>query len=709
MKNTILALMLLISLHGFSQTLPYKQWQQSYRPQNPSWISGAYDSKLDNQGNLIVAGKQDSAAATNYSKGSFVTKFKKQGGIEWTALNPGYHSSINSLSLNAVDVDNQNNIYAAGRSDSSSFFGRKATLLKYSSTGTLLWEKHIGVNPYYKSCEFSDVSIDAQGNIVAAGYVITSTGGADTNKLLMVKYNPAGTLLWMQLYLYQKGSGVSSKIAFDNNSNIFVFHQGLTFIDKVVVMMSKFNSSGMSQWTTYYQGTNFGGVDNVYDLKIGPDNNPVYMYVLNNSAPSFSTLCITKLNNADGGPVFNQSYGVGFISADELPGNLLINAANEIFFCYSSQSSTQTGYEGIIYKLNPNGGVVLNLTFNTLPMSPDYIKSIGLDADNNIYALAYSSYLAKGYVIRYGNSGNKIWETNFTPNSFNNSSYAGMHIGVNKEIYLALTTNPVSGYEATAYKFIQVPGQISQPPSRVTAKPIADFQDTYDTLNVSGIPASAVILRMEVKLDSITHTYPHDLTIHLTSPGGYRDSILKEPGQLLPGTGYFRTILSDTASKIIDSASNPFTGYFRPSRSLSSYNYLRANGSWILRIRDNAISDNGTLYKWGLVITYFDSLLAEVKTIALSNIPEGFSLSQNYPNPFNPATKINFNLPAETKVQLDVYDITGRLIQTLLKNENFSEGYHTVQFNGSAFSSGIYFYKITAGEFVQTKKMMLVK
>ncbi|MBE2256785.1 MAG: T9SS type A sorting domain-containing protein [Ignavibacteria bacterium] len=90
-------------------------------------------------------------------------------------------------------------------------------------------------------------------------------------------------------------------------------------------------------------------------------------------------------------------------------------------------------------------------------------------------------------------------------------------------------------------------------------------------------------------------------------------------------------------------------------------------------------------------------------------IPEKFELSQNYPNPFNPVTKINFDLPKESKVTLSVFDITGRLVASLLSNQNFSAGYHTVQFNGSNFASGTYFYRLTTGDFTQTKKMQLVK
>lgn len=90
-------------------------------------------------------------------------------------------------------------------------------------------------------------------------------------------------------------------------------------------------------------------------------------------------------------------------------------------------------------------------------------------------------------------------------------------------------------------------------------------------------------------------------------------------------------------------------------------------------------------------------------------VPNKFTLSQNYPNPFNPTTKIDFELPKDAKVNLSIYDMTGRLVSTILNNEAFTAGYHTVQFNGSAFSSGTYFYRISAGENVQTKKMTLIK
>ncbi len=85
-----------------------------------------------------------------------------------------------------------------------------------------------------------------------------------------------------------------------------------------------------------------------------------------------------------------------------------------------------------------------------------------------------------------------------------------------------------------------------------------------------------------------------------------------------------------------------------------------------------------------------------------------FELSQNYPNPFNPTTIINYSVPTSSLVTIKVYDVLGREIAKLV-NEQKTAGTYSVQFNGSALSSGVYFYRMQAGDFVQTKKLLLMK
>ena len=89
-------------------------------------------------------------------------------------------------------------------------------------------------------------------------------------------------------------------------------------------------------------------------------------------------------------------------------------------------------------------------------------------------------------------------------------------------------------------------------------------------------------------------------------------------------------------------------------------------------------------------------------------VPKKFEVSQNFPNPFNPVTKINYELPNDSKVSIKVFDMLGREVATLL-DEFKTAGYHTVDFDGSSLSSGMYFYRIKTNEFEAIKKMLLIK
>ena len=88
--------------------------------------------------------------------------------------------------------------------------------------------------------------------------------------------------------------------------------------------------------------------------------------------------------------------------------------------------------------------------------------------------------------------------------------------------------------------------------------------------------------------------------------------------------------------------------------------------------------------------------------------PSAFSLSQNYPNPFNPATTINYQIPELSFVQFKVFDVLGNEIAILVNEEKLA-GEYEVEFNGKELTSGIYFYQLEAGNFIQTKKMILLK
>jgi hypothetical protein len=83
-------------------------------------------------------------------------------------------------------------------------------------------------------------------------------------------------------------------------------------------------------------------------------------------------------------------------------------------------------------------------------------------------------------------------------------------------------------------------------------------------------------------------------------------------------------------------------------------------------------------------------------------------LGQNYPNPFNPQTTIGFSIAQPSRVTLSVFNVRGQLVQTLVDDE-MAAGTHTVPFNADRLASGVYFYKLNAGSFTETRRMVLLK
>ena len=95
-------------------------------------------------------------------------------------------------------------------------------------------------------------------------------------------------------------------------------------------------------------------------------------------------------------------------------------------------------------------------------------------------------------------------------------------------------------------------------------------------------------------------------------------------------------------------------------------------------------------------------------SVEATEVPNQYKLYQNYPNPFNPTTKISYQIPTSGNVKITIYDLLGNEVSELI-NENKNAGYHEVDFNANNLSSGVYFYQIFAGNFIQSRKMILLR
>ena len=135
-----------------------------------------------------------------------------------------------------------------------------------------------------------------------------------------------------------------------------------------------------------------------------------------------------------------------------------------------------------------------------------------------------------------------------------------------------------------------------------------------------------------------------------------------------------------------------------------------AAGSHYSFLDEQAIND--VSYAYTLTVVNLDGSRqewgVEVNATPRANIVSQFALHQNYPNPFNPETQIEFDLAASEHVTLTVFNTSGQTV-TELVNGTLETGAHTVNFNGSVLSAGVYFYRLQAGSFTETRKMLLLK
>ncbi|MEP7146861.1 MAG: T9SS type A sorting domain-containing protein, partial [bacterium] len=157
-------------------------------------------------------------------------------------------------------------------------------------------------------------------------------------------------------------------------------------------------------------------------------------------------------------------------------------------------------------------------------------------------------------------------------------------------------------------------------------------------------------------------------------------------------------LIAGTTSGVFRSTNNGMT-WTAFNQSLSNLNVL-------------SMVDNDThLFAGTNGSSVYRRLLSEIiisVNVISTQVPDAFGMSQNYPNPFNPVTKFNFQLPGSENVKVTVYDQLGKEA-AILVNEKLSAGSYEVEFNAANFTSGVYFYKIDAGNFTNIKKMILLK
>lgn len=370
------------------------------------------------------------------------------------------------------------------------------------------------------------------------------------------------------------------------------------------------------------------------------------------------------------------------------------------------------GYSGRVLRTNNGGGTWINATGTGIPGTTDLY---------NIFAIDSTTALVTGsttttYVYRTSNGG-LSWVQVFTQSggfidaiwmtSPANGIMYGDPVGGRWSIWR--TTNGGVNWDSTGMYLQQAGSEagwnnamyvsgtnvwIGTNNSRVYYSLLGGITGTWTTQSTAqtnsyalwfNTPATGMLGGAQLMLTSNSGVN----WANVTSPGTANIS-----GITGFGTNWWFVRQASVIYRTTDNGASFTTDYTAPA---GSYTHLQkamtGNRMW-------AVRSNGGI----------SSSLSTVGIEPVSgNIPQVYALSQNYPNPFNPTTKFSFSLPNSSAVTIKIYDIAGREVEILANNTFMAAGNYEVNFNAARLSSGIYFYTINAGEFTQTKKMVLTK
>ncbi len=512
---------------------------------------------------------------------------------------------------------------------------------------------------------------------------------------------------WLQRYNGPNSSGDrANDMTRDAAGNIYV-----TGTSEYGYLTIKYNSSGVLEWAARYQG-NYYIYNDAFAVTADNSGN-VYVTGENGASGGAHADIVTVKYNSSGVQVWAvRTTGSGV--NNDVGRSIAVDASGNIYVV-GSVVTTGTGSDITTIKYSQDGNIQWMIPYNRQGSSGDMGKELVLDAAGNIYVSGSTNIpnTASGTditTIKYNPAGTEQWVMHYNPNGLADSPnsitldtqgnviVAGSSTGTGPSLgdYITLKYDPITGIQQWASRY--------------------NYQNHNDAVNDVTTDASGNVY---VTGFSISTLYGDDYATikynssgvqqwvqRYTSPGNDRDEAFAVAvdgfgsvyitGQAAISTSDYLTIKYNSSGVQLWSA---------------VYNNGSTDGA-----ADMELDANNNLFVTGFSIgtgTSYDYATVKYSQVTgiepVSNeIPNEFSLQQNYPNPFNPSTNIKFSIPKNSNVKISVFSSAGKEIETLVNSE-LNAGKYNADWNASIYSSGIYFYRITADGFTETKKMILVK
>jgi len=502
-----------------------------------------------------------------------------------------------------------------------------------------------GVNNGHESAV--DMAMDSTGNIY-----VTGRDGDVPEGFVTIKYNPAGVQQWATRYtLVSTIIPIPVKIAVDRNGNVYVIAYDYECI------LVKYNNNGIQQWVRRYHGPMGTGGDNAFkDIAIDSANN-IYVTGKSRVTNLVGDLVTLKYDPA-GVLIWVKSYNrVSGDTGGAGGKSIVIDKQHNIIV--TGNQETSNGSNVLTIKYNINGDSLWNREYKSVYNRNDEGYIVRTDSQNNIYVAGHTERTISDNLIvtlKYTESGVFQW------NSFYHGpapdSVTGTTINIPHDMIVDGLGNVIVTGESTT--------------------PETDYDYATIKYNTNGVELWAQ---------------------RFTSPGYNSDfprSLAMDNMGSLYVTGEFYTVKYNNFGILQWSMHNPgFTYPYAGAKIIVDDSY------------DVFIASTATITNNYDIFTVKYSQTVGIHNIT-NELPQKYELKQNYPNPFNPVTKISFGIPRSGIVKIKIYDVSGSII-SVLHNKYLTTGAYSIDFDGSNYSSGIYFYTLESDHFKETKKMILLK
>ena len=676
--------------------------------------------ELDAAGNVIVTGRSDSGLNEDYA----TVKYDLDGNLLWVSRYAGPGNGQDRAV--GVAIDEIGNVYVGGWSYGGISSYYDYTTVKYDPEGEFQWEaRYAGPGDAYE--ELVALALDAGGNIVVTG---RSDGGVNSaNDRITVKYDSEGAQQWAARYI-TPGDGEDYAAALEVDASGEVAVTGWSYLESSShdYVTIRYDELGRELWEARYNGPG-NGVDLAF--AVGQDGSGRVAVTGKSQGTATGADYATIQYDAQGAERWVTRYdGPG--SGDDEAAALAIDGAGNIYVTGSSMGNgTSLDYATLLYDSEGDSQWVARYEGGTSQADRAYALALGGDGNVYITGTSYGDSTQDFATIAYDGEGNELWVARYdgpdggedqalalAVDGEGNVLVAGWSDGVGSsqdfatikydaagnELWAARYDGPAGGFDAA--QVLGVDGE-----GRVYVTGPSEGEGTSSDFATIAYDSEGNELWV-ARYDGGVSGYDASWSLAVDGNGG-----IYVAGQSFGSglTGDYVIVKYDASGTELWVAryDGPGDGEGPPDDNPAA---LALDGTGGVYVTGQAIGV-GTAGDY-TTIKYQQELVGIAGDRGFDlPLPKSFLLAQNYPNPFNPSTVIAYDLPEGSEegvpVLLEVFNVRGQRVATLV-NEVKRPGKYSVAWNGRegngrALGSGIYIYRLRAGFFSTTRKMMLLK